>query len=406
MSEWRETTFGALGKIFDGPHATPERIDEGPYFLSISSLKDGRLDISESDHVSADDFARWTKRVEPEEGDLLFSYETRLGDAALMPAGVQACLGRRMALLRPDRSIIDPRFLLYMYLAPAFQATIEQNTIQGATVNRIPLKTMGEWTVRIPVLGVQRAIADVLSALDDKIATNTKLASAADVYLSALFEGALRNGRGEVRLRDIAEVNPEKRSPSDGFLRYIDIASVAVGSFEFPKETSWADAPGRARRGVRSGDIVWSTVRPNRRSHAIILEEEPSLVVSTGLAVIRSVEWPWVYEAMRRPEFTAYLETVAEGSAYPAVRADKFLDAKLPVVDSAAREVFNELAAAVRSAVSLKMVENRRLAATRDALLPALMSGRLAVRDAEAAVERAVDSGAIEPEPVASGALW
>ena len=117
-------TIGEIGTLYDGPHATPTRRTEGPYFLNIASLRNGRLDLASSDHVSDDDFISWTRRVQPEAGDLLFSYETRLGEAALMPADVRACLGRRMALLRPNRSLVDPRFLLYFYLGPDFQSTI------------------------------------------------------------------------------------------------------------------------------------------------------------------------------------------------------------------------------------------------------------------------------------------
>jgi type I restriction enzyme S subunit len=135
-------TFSDLGDIFDGPHATPKRQTEGPYFLNIASLDDGRLDLTQSDHVSREDFERWTKRITPQEGDLLFSYETRLGDAALMPAGIEACLGRRMALLRPNRERVDPRFLLYFYLSPAVRQIIDRRTIHGATVNRIGLSTI------------------------------------------------------------------------------------------------------------------------------------------------------------------------------------------------------------------------------------------------------------------------
>src|SRR5664279_5170116 len=108
-------TFGDLGDLFDGPHATPQRTDVGPFFLNITSLVDGRLDLSQSDHVSEAEFAHWTRRVTPERDDLLFSYETRLGEAALMPGGIRACLGRRMALMRPNREIVNPRFLLYYY---------------------------------------------------------------------------------------------------------------------------------------------------------------------------------------------------------------------------------------------------------------------------------------------------
>jgi len=118
------TTIGRVAEVYDGPHATPKKIKQGPYFLSISSLENGTLDLSKSVHLSEQDFVKWTKRVTPKEGDVLFSYETRLGDAALMPPSVKACLGRRMGLLRPDTEKVIPEYLLYAYLAPAFQGVL------------------------------------------------------------------------------------------------------------------------------------------------------------------------------------------------------------------------------------------------------------------------------------------
>ena len=83
--------IGDIAEVFDGPHATPKKIDVGPFFLSISSLENGQLDLSKSAHISDEQFEKWTRRVTPREGDVLFSYETRLGEAALMPGGIKEC---------------------------------------------------------------------------------------------------------------------------------------------------------------------------------------------------------------------------------------------------------------------------------------------------------------------------
>lgn len=149
------TTIGRIAEIYDGPHATPKKLEQGPYFLSISSLDKGRLDLSKSCSLSEEDFKKWTKRVTPKEGDLLFSYETRLGEAALMPAGLRACLGRRMGLLRLNKERVTPEYALYAFLSPAFQQTIRANTITGATVDRIALNEMPEFPIRIPPLGTR-----------------------------------------------------------------------------------------------------------------------------------------------------------------------------------------------------------------------------------------------------------
>lgn len=190
------TVVRDLGQIYDGPHATPTRGDgNGPYFLNISSLKSGRLDLAESDRLSEEDFTKWTRRVTPLENDLLFSYETRLGEAALMPGDIRACLGRRMALLSPNLDRVDPHFLLHFYLSPGFQRTISMHTIHGATVPRIGLAKMGDWEVALPSIEDQRSIAGQLKSLHDLTLQaereSASLASARDQLLPLLMAGKL-----------------------------------------------------------------------------------------------------------------------------------------------------------------------------------------------------------------------
>ena len=116
--------------IYDGPHATPKKTKSGPIFLGISNLTNGSLDLSDAEHISEHDYLKWTRRIEPRPDDIVFSYETRLGEAAIIPVGLKCCLGRRMGLMRPDTSKVDPRFLLYAYLGPEFQETIGARTVQ------------------------------------------------------------------------------------------------------------------------------------------------------------------------------------------------------------------------------------------------------------------------------------
>lgn len=181
------TTIGQVADIFDGPHATPVKTDAGPYFLSISSLDKGRLDLSKSAHLSEVDFKKWTKRVTPKKGDLLFSYETRLGEAALMPDGVTACLGRRMGLLRPHSGKVTSEYLLYAYLSPAFQQTIISNTVTGATVDRIALNEMSDFPIRIPAIDEQNKVAGLLKDIDLKIECNDRINSKIELVIKSLY---------------------------------------------------------------------------------------------------------------------------------------------------------------------------------------------------------------------------
>jgi type I restriction enzyme S subunit len=177
-----------IAEVFDGPHSTPKKTEAGPYFLSISSLQQGRLDLSKSAHLSEQDYIKWTKRVTPAAGDLLFSYETRLGEAAIMPDGIRGCLGRRMGLLRPDRKKVVPEYLLYAYLAPHFQQTIISNTITGATVDRLAINEFPMFGIRIPAISEQRKVAKMLSDIDAKIELNNRINAELEAMAKTLYD--------------------------------------------------------------------------------------------------------------------------------------------------------------------------------------------------------------------------
>jgi type I restriction enzyme, S subunit len=161
--------------IYDGPHATPREADDGPIFLGIKNITDdGRIDLSEIRHVSEEEFPKWTRRVIPQQGDVVLTYEATLHRYALIPAEFRGCLGRRVALVRPDPTKADSRFLLYYFLSSGWRRVVESSIINGATVDRLPLEKLPTFPVRFPQLKTQRKIADILSAYDELVTNNQR----------------------------------------------------------------------------------------------------------------------------------------------------------------------------------------------------------------------------------------
>lgn len=387
----RATTFGALGTIFDGPHATPTRTDVGPYFLNVASLVEGRLDLSESDHVGEADFETWTRRVVPQEGDLLFSYETRLGDAALMPADLQACLGRRMALLRPDPSAVDPRFVLYYYLSPEFQRTIAQRTVHGATVNRIPLSSMATWPVSLPEIDEQQAIAQVLGALDDKIAANDRILGVSDSWTRAEYERVTSEDVRVPLARLIDDVR-ELVEPSS-----VDPSTLYIGLEHVPRRRMWLSDSGvaqdvsSAKVRFALGDVLFGKLPPY--FHKVVAAPGPG-ICSSDILVCRpkSSRFAGLTLAALASDFViSVCAAVSTGTRMPRTSARNLADIEVPWTE-------NEMGAADASAAIASLRdhairaenESHVLAALRDTLLPQLMSGRFRVKDAEQQVEAVV----------------
>ncbi|MCP3956478.1 MAG: restriction endonuclease subunit S [bacterium] len=205
--------------------------------MSISSLEDGRLDLEKSAHLSEEQFKTWTRRVTPEQGDVLFSYETRLGEAALMPGGIRACLGRRMGLLRPKREVVLPEYLLYAYLAPQFQEEIKCRTIHGATVERIALKELPDFPIRIPPIDEQEAVVTILGALDDKIALNRRMNRTLEAMVQAIFKSWFVDfepvkAKAEARAAGVSPESVERAAQAAIAGRSIEGAIAQEGFFE------------------------------------------------------------------------------------------------------------------------------------------------------------------------------
>ena len=129
-------------------------------------------------------------------------------------------------------------------------------------------------------------------------------------------------------ISDIAEINPETTNSkwSGREILYIDIASVGCGVFNSkPELVLYDEAPSRARRVVKHGDILISTVRPNRRSMIQILNPAENTVASTGFALLRPKrieDSDYLFGIICNKKFTLELEMLAYGAAYPAVSTD------------------------------------------------------------------------------------
>ena len=192
----------------------------------------------------------------------------------------------------------------------------------------------------------------------------------------------LPDGWERRRLKAVAEVNRELLGRRhDGVIHYVDIASVTPGQINDVTVYVFRDAPGRARRVVRHGDVIWSCVRPNRRSCAMIWRPPDNLIVSTGFAVLSPTLIPtsYLYAVTTTPQFIGYLENRARGVAYPAVTARDFEEAEISLPPQPLLRCFNEFVEPMIAQIHVLWQQNRRLREARDLLLPRLMSGQIAV---------------------------
>ena len=429
-AEWRETTLGELVEIFDGPHATPSKTEDRPIFLGISNLVNGRVDLAATAHLSEEDYEQWTRRVVPRPGDLVFSYETRLGEAALIPLNLRCCLGRRMGLLRARSGKVDKRFLLYAYLGSEFQEILRSRTIHGSTVDRIPLINMPDFPIRVPKdLGEQHAIAGVLGALDDKIELNRRMNETLETMARALFRSwfvdfdpvrAKPEGRDPGLSEPIVDLFPNRLVNSDlgeipegwevrDLEGAAELVRIQANPFEMPDhvfshysipafdngQLPLAEPGITIKSGkfcVPPGTVLFSKLNPTiERVWLVDPEPSESAICSTEFLVLRP-QAPmgrcFLYCLLRSPNFREAIHSLVTGTSnsHQRARADGILQLLIGFPPAGLVRRFEELAGPILNQTLANRRQSQTLANIRDLLLPKLISGEPRVSEAERVV--------------------
>src|SRR5690348_4599657 len=88
--------------IVDCEHKTAPLAPDGYPSIRTPNVGRGRLILEGVNRVSAETYRAWTKRAVPQEDDLIIAREAPVGNVALIPAGLEVCLGQRTVLVRPD----------------------------------------------------------------------------------------------------------------------------------------------------------------------------------------------------------------------------------------------------------------------------------------------------------------
>ncbi|MGI5950449.1 MAG: N-6 DNA methylase [Brooklawnia sp.] len=277
-----------------------------------------------------------------------------LPDRLFYSTGISACI----LVFRADRAA-HPADVLFVDASSRFHKLRNQNEMSSADVEAVLAAYHGEVDSLPDGVETRRVLLDELaknhfdlslskyvrrdaSVTADLAAALSHYADARDEADSASSDVGGTNwdeelhtpaeGWRRVTIGDVAMVNPEsipKTWEQGQRFQYVDIASVSWdGGISAPavKATTLGEAPGRARRRIRTSDVLVSTVRPNLRAFAQVGPDFDGEVASTGFAVVRAnrneVLPDYLWLVIRSEAFVQEMVSRCTGSNYPAVRGD------------------------------------------------------------------------------------
>lgn len=266
-----------------------------------------------------------------------------IGKVAFIEDDTDFYFGGFMGAIRANLDRVDPRYLLRQLITGHFNDFLKEQ-IAGASINNISAGLLARFRIPLPPLDVQR---EIVSEIDGYQTIVDGARAILDNYRPHI---PIQSDWPLVELEKICEINPDTINPVSAFgsqtVFYIDISSIEneTGRFLGYNEVAASDAPSRARRGIRSGDVLISTVRPNLKAFTLLKEVRDRAVASTGFAVLRArsgvAEPAFVLASLSADHAVNQMIGMMGRGAYPSINQADVAAIKIPLPPLATQQAF------------------------------------------------------------------
>ena len=356
--------------VFDGPHATPTKTSDGPIYLGIDAItEDGKLNKSQFAHLSEDDYRIWTRRVTPQSGDIVFSYEATLGRYAIIPDGFYGCLGRRLAVIRNKSTRINTKWLYYYFRSPQWSAFINSNIVKGSTVNRISVEDFPEYSVPLLPKNVQDRIASILGNIDRKIEINSHINDnlqqmAYDTFMHSFFRKESNGKLGDIIVENAKSPIQvgDAKAANNGDIPFFTSGDAIL---KWPEalvtgRNCYLNTGGNADVKFYVGDAAYST-------------DTWCITASGGMS-----DYLYLLLLSIKPELN---KKYFQGTGLKHLQKPMLKDRPIYIPVAKELETFNKTVQPWFNMIASNVKESQSLVALRDWLLPMLMNGQAVIED-------------------------
>ena len=370
----------ALDAIIDYRGRTPQKSPIGIPTLSAKSVKNGQIDYSECYYISPEEYKKFMTRGFPQKGDILLTTEAPLGMVAKLDRA-DVAVAQRLLTLRGKKEVLDNDFLMYYLQSSEGQGLLKAKET-GTTVTGIKQAEFRKIVIKVPDFQTQKKIAAILSALDEKIATNREindnlLAQAQTLYKQHFpysVQDELPDGWRIGTVGEIIEIHDSKRIPLSGADRmkmekkiypYYGAASLMdyVDNYIFDGKYLLLGEDGTVvdDAGYPILQYVWGQFWVN--NHAHILTGRLGFNVESLYMLFKQTP----------------VKSIVTGAVQPKISQANLRSVQVVIPPEHNLKEYNDLVEPLFSLLRANEEECKSLAALRDTLLPKLMSGEIDV---------------------------
>jgi type I restriction enzyme S subunit len=380
-------------------------VEEGINYFKVESISDsGALEATRLAHIDGES-DQLLQRSRLEAGDVLFSIAGAIGRTYLVKADdLPANVNQALAIVRFDPARVYPTYGYYAMRDGTFQAEASGRVVQCAQAN-VNLKQLSKSAIRVPPMNEQRGVADILSSYDDLIENNRRRMALLEQTARLLYQEWF------VRLRFPGHEHTRiVNGVPEGWQRAKAFDAMQVMSGGTPKTTNpdyWdGDIPFYTPKDATETCFVLETERcitelGLKNCNSQLYPPDTTFISARGTVgklsiAARPMAMSQSSYALRGKGyvsplflFCALREAVeqfrqqAVGAVFDAVIVDTFKLIPFLVPNKKFVRVFEETAEPMFAQIRNLLVQNQKLRAARDLLLPRLMSGEVSVGQLE-----------------------
>jgi type I restriction enzyme, S subunit len=410
---WTEATLDDVCvRITDGAHASPKSVEHGLPMASVKDMTPYGLDLQSARQISEQDFAVLVRQgCKPLVGDVLIAKDgaTALDTVCVILRPIEAVLLSSVAILRPNAAVVLPKFLRYYLDAEPTRKYMKAAFTTGAAIPRVVLRDFKRARIRYPDIRTQERVCAVLSAYDDLIENNTRRIAILEEMARRIYEewfvrfrfpghegvrmveselGLVPEGWAPCRLERVCSRMNSGNTPSRSEPNYWDGGTVAWYKtkelwdgylFESEERITELAVAEKKTRVFDAGTILMAIYgSPTVGRLGITTGRCACNQAALGMLpdITKVTFWTLYYTLLSlRVEFN----NKAQGAAQQNISKEKVAEMPflLPAMETQHR--FDEVVGPMQAMLRNLQERNRNLRATRDLLLPKLISGELDV---------------------------
>ena len=383
MAEWTIITLEDCTEILgDGLHGTPQYSENGEYaFVNGNNLVDGEIIIKkDTKRVDVSQYEKYKKPLN--DRTILISINGTLGNIGTYNSE-KIILGKSACYFNVKESV-DKDFIYYVVSSPVFKQYLENNAT-GTTIKNISLKQMREYSFSLPSLKEQERISSTLKIIDQKIKNNKKINNNLEQQAQAIFENeflslqSLPDGWKLASLIDIADylngLAMQKYRPSTNEIGIpvLKIKELRQGCCDDNSE--FCSPSIKSDYIIHDGDVIFSW------SGSLLVDFWCGGIcgLNQHLFKVSSSKYDkWFYYTWTKHHLDRFITVAADkATTMGHIKRDELAKAEVLIPNETDYNRIGALLQPIYDLIISNRIENKKLAETRDSLLPKLMSGEI-----------------------------